>query len=127
MHGKYTISGMNFHAFHGSLEVEKELGLVFMVDASLFFDLTPKDASEVAVGKIRGAEVYELTRSVMMGTKFTSRMALALKIAQEMLARFQEATEVHINIRRHHLFIPGNVDAIDVEVQCKREDFGASA
>lgn len=127
MQGKYTIKGMNFHGFHGSLEVERELGLVFMVDVSLFFDLKPEDASQNAVSKMKGADVYELTKSLMMGTKFNSRMSLSLMIARELLAKYEEATEVHVTIRRHHLFIPGNVDAIDAEVKCKRGDFPPAA
>ncbi|MDL2264672.1 dihydroneopterin aldolase [Synergistaceae bacterium OttesenSCG-928-I11] len=127
MLGKYTIRGMHFHAFHGSLEVERELGLVFIVDVTLFFPLSPEDASQSAVSKIKGADVYETAKGVMMGTKFKSRVSLALRIAREMLARFEKASEVHVKITRKHFFIPGDVEAIEAEVQCTREDFPVDA
>ncbi len=123
MQGKYTIKGMHFHAFHGSLEVERELGLVFNVDATLFFPLLPEDASESAVSKIRGADVYETTKGVMMGTKFKSRVGLALRIAHELFLRFGKVSEVQVKIMRKQIFVPGDVEEIEAEVQCKREDF----
>jgi dihydroneopterin aldolase len=124
MLGKYTMKGMHFHAFHGALEVERELGLLFIVDVTLFFPLSPEDASQSAAGKIKGADVYETAKDVMMGTKFKSRVSLALQIAREMLARFEKVNEVHLKITRKHFFIPGDVETIEAEVQCRREDFG---
>jgi dihydroneopterin aldolase len=126
MLGKYTMKGMHFHAFHGALEVERELGLLFIVDVTLFFPLSPEDASQSAVGKIKGADVYDTVKSVMMGTKFNSRISLALRTAREMLARFDKVSEVHLKITRKHFLIPGDVEMIDAEVQCKREDFAGS-
>lgn len=127
MQGKFTIRGMHFHAFHGSLEVERELGLVFVVDVTLFFPLSQEDASEAAVSKIQGEVVYEVAKSVMMGTKFKSRVSLALRIAREMFGRFDEADEVYVKVTRKHIFIPSDVEAIEAEVQCKREDFSPNA
>ena len=71
MNGKYTVKGMNFHAFHGFLEVERELGQVFCVDVTLTLPLKKEDASPSAMHKIRKADVYEVTKGVVMETKYT--------------------------------------------------------
>ncbi len=125
MQGKCTIRGMHFHAFHGSLELERELGLVFIVDVALFFPLSLEDASQSTVNPIESADIYETTKGVMMGTKFKSRTSLALRIAREMLTRFGEVSQVHVKVACKHFFI-GDVEAIEAEVQCTREDFPAS-
>ena len=122
MNGKFTIRGMNFHAFHGFLEVERELGQVFSIDVILSFPLKSEDASPSAVHKIRGAEVYDLTRGVVMGTKYTSHFSLAIAIARIMLKNFEITTEAKVIIGRKQLFIPGNVDQVLAEVTCDRGD-----
>ena len=122
MNGKYTIKGMNFHAFHGFLEVERELGQVFSIDVALSFPLKKEEASPSAVHKVRGAEVYDLTRGVVMGTKYTSHLSLAIAIAHIMLKNFDIVTEVTVVVGRRQLFIPGNVDEVLAEVTCNRGD-----
>ena len=122
MNGKYIIKGMNFHAFHGFLEVERELGQVFSIDVTLSFPLRNEDASPSAVHKIRGAEVYDLTRGVVMGTKYTSHLSLAIAIAHIMLKNFEIATEATVVVGRRQLFIAGNVDEVLAEVTCDRGD-----
>ncbi len=124
MQGKYTIKGMHFHAFHGSLELERELGLVFIVDVTLFFPLLPEDASQSTANQIESADIYETTKGVMMGTKFKSRTSLALRIAHEMFSRFEKVGQIHVKVACKHFFI-GDVEAIEAEVQCTREDFSA--
>lgn len=123
MKGSTAVKGMTFHAFHGSLEVERELGQVFSVDVILGFDLSPKDASESTEQQVRGVAVYDLTKNVMMGTRFKSHVSLALRLAQEMFQNFKTITDVRIAIGRRQLFIAGDVREIVAEVDCKREDF----
>lgn len=123
MQGKYTIKGMHFHAFHGTLEVERELGLVFSVDVSLLFELHAADVSEDAAALIKGADVYDLTKGLMMGTKYKSRTNLAVRIARELLAKYGHVQEAHVVVSKRHVFIAGDVDFIMAEVFCKREDF----
>lgn len=123
MNGKYTVKGMNFHAFHGFLEVERELGQVFCVDVTLTLPLKKEDASPSAMHKIRGADVYEVTKGVVMGTKYTSHLSLAMAIAKAALERFDVAIEATVVVARTQLFIAGNVDKILAEVTCGRNDF----
>jgi dihydroneopterin aldolase len=105
------------------MEVERELGQVFSVDVGLGFDLTPEDASPSVNPEVRGSDVYEVTKNIMMGTKFTAHISLALTIAKEMFDRFKQVNEVDITIGRRQLFIAGDVREILAEVKCSREDF----
>jgi dihydroneopterin aldolase len=123
MRGIYSVKGMSFHAFHGHLEVERELGQVFLVDVILGFDLTPDSESPAAESNLRGGEIYELTKNVIMGTKFRSHASLALRLAHEMLSSHKDVTDARVVIERRHLFIPGDVRSIEAEVFCTREDF----
>lgn len=123
MVGKYTIKGMRFHAFHGSNVVEREFGIGFNVNATVIYPLTAEDDSEKAESKVKGAEIYEIIKDVMMNTKYNSRTSLGLEISKRLFVQFREAEEIGIMITRSTIFIPGSIDSIDTEVWCKRTDF----
>jgi FolB domain len=127
MRGKYSVKGMKFHAFHGALEVERELGQVFSVDVDLGIDLGAAEASEGAEPLVRGGDVYEVTKGVVMGSRFKSHVNLAMRIAGELLRRFESAADATVVVGRRQLFIPGEVDMILAEVHCTRDDLKAKA
>ncbi|MDR1886235.1 MAG: dihydroneopterin aldolase [Synergistaceae bacterium] len=118
---------MSFHAFHGVMEVERELGQVFLVDVRLGVELNSDSASPVNETNFRGGEIYDLTKNVMMGTKYRSHTGLALRIAQDILSHIKEVTDVTVSLERRHLFIAGDVQSIVVEVGCTREEFEKKA
>lgn len=122
MQGKYTVKGMGFHAFHGSLEIERELGSVYYVDVMLSLDLTADDDSQKAVGKIQGADVYDITKSLVMGTKFNSTMSLALHISRELLRKYLFVAETTVKVTSKHLYIAGEVESVIAEASSTRKD-----
>jgi dihydroneopterin aldolase len=123
MKGIHYVKGMSFHAFHGVLEVERELGQVFLVDATVEFVISPEDESPKAEPVVRDADVYEIARNVMTETKYRSITSLAGKIAHDLIAEYGNATYATVAIMRKQLFIPGNVDYSVSEVSYTREDF----
>jgi dihydroneopterin aldolase len=125
MKGIHAVMGMNFHAFHGILEVERELGQVFSVDAIVEFDMAPGDDSPKSEPTVKDADVYEITRNVMMETKYKSIASLAGKIARNLLAECAKATNVTVSIKRKQIFISGSADYTVAEVSCSRKDFEA--
>jgi dihydroneopterin aldolase len=127
MKGIHAVMGMSFHAFHGVLEVERELGQVFSVDAIVEFEMAPGDDSPKAEPMIKDADVYEITRNVILETKYKSITGLAGKIAHDLIAEYSKASNVTVSIKRKQIFTSGNVDYAVAEVSCGRGDFGESA
>lgn len=123
MRGTYSVKGMSFHAFHGVMEVERELGQVFSVDVVLGIEMKPENSGSGFEPSIRGGDIYELTKNVMMGTKFKSHLSLALKIAHVLIEHYDNVTDASVLIERRHLFIAGDVRSIEAEVTCTREDY----
>lgn len=120
---RHAVKGMSFHAFHGVLEVERELGQVFSVDVTVEFDVSFNDGDPRAEPMIRDADVYEVTRNVITETKYRDIANLAGKIARNIFANYPKVTKTEVSIKKKQLFIPGNVDSVVVEVECGREDF----
>lgn len=123
MLGKYIIKGMRFHAFHGSNFVERELGIGFSVDVSILYPLSHADDTPDVHSKIKGAEIYDIVKDVMMNTKYSSRTSLCIEMAKRLYVQFRDANEIGIKITRTTIFIPGSIDSIDTEVWSKRTDF----
>jgi dihydroneopterin aldolase len=127
MKGKHTVNGMSFHAFHGVLEVERELGQVFSVDAVLDFEMDQNDTLPKAEPVVKDADVYEITRNVMTETKYRSITSLAGKIAHDILTNYPRVDNATVSIAKRQLFIPGNVEKVVEEVSYSRKDLDSKA
>jgi dihydroneopterin aldolase len=114
---------MSFHAFHGILEVERELGQVFSVDVTVEFDGGPPDVDPWAEPFVRDADIYEISRNVVMETKYRSVISLASKIARDLMSEYAKASSATVSVMRKQLFIPGSVNASVAEVSYTRADF----
>jgi dihydroneopterin aldolase len=113
---------MSFHAFHGVLEVERELGQIFSGDVTVEFDGDPSDVNPNAEPFVRDADVFEISRNVVMETKYRSIISLAAKIAHDVMAEYVKAASATVSVTRKQLFIPGSVDSSVAEVSCSRAD-----
>jgi dihydroneopterin aldolase len=119
-----TLKGIHFHAFHGGLEVERELGQVLELDVSLGYDFDPKDVGDRrdVPPDLPYARVYEEIQHVVMGTKFKAMEGLALTIAKRLFSVFPVLRLVTVIVRRKQLFIPGDIRSADVEITVDRDD-----
>jgi dihydroneopterin aldolase len=119
---KHVVKGMSFHAFHGGLEVERELGQVFSVDVTVEFDDEPSDVNPSAEPLLRDADVFEICRNVMMETKYRSIISLAAKITRDVMMEYANAANATVSVTRKQLFIPGNAENSVAEVSYNRAD-----
>ena len=121
----HTVKGMSFHAFHGVSEVERELGQVYFADAAIEFEQEAAAISQKTEPMIRDADVFEITRTIMMENKFRSIADLAGTIARTLMDKYDKTLSTTICITRRQLFIPGNVDSSVTEVKYSRSDIAA--
>ena len=117
-----TLKGMHFHAFHGALEVERELGQVLEIDLSLAYDVQVSRMTSETQPQVLDATVFEQVQKVVMSTKYKALEGLALEIARRVLQVFEPVQLSTVVIRRKQLFIPGDIRSADVELTVDRED-----
>jgi dihydroneopterin aldolase len=113
---------MSFHAFHGILEVERELGQIFSVDVTVEFDGDSSDVNPNAEPFVRDADIFEISRNVVMETKYRSIISLAAKIAHDVMTEYARAASATVSVKRKQLFIPGSVENSVAEVSYSRAD-----
>jgi dihydroneopterin aldolase len=124
---KHAVKGMSFHAFHGVLEVERELGQVFLVDVTVEFDGDPSDVDSRSEPFVRDADIYEISRNVIMETKYRSIVSLAAKIARDVMTEYAKAAGATVSVTRKQLFIPGSVESSVTEVSYSRADLDSAS
>ena len=123
MQGTTSVNGMSFHAFHGDMEVERELGQVFSVDISVAFEMAASDLSPSSEEAVKGAGIYDVAKEVILGTRYQSITKLGMRIAKELFTHFKSATEIEVCISRRPLFVAGDVKEMVADVYCERGDF----
>ena len=122
MLGNFCVEGMHFHAFHGDLEVERELGQVFSIDISLSYESTKQCMDQSSSSSLRGADIYDHIKSIVMGTRYKSLDGLALTIAKNIFEMSAVVQAIEVTISRRQLFIAGDVESIVVGVAVERQD-----
>ena len=116
-----VVEGMRFHAFHGSMEVERELGQV--LDISVSFSYHAKPGEEDLPEKIFPYQkAYEIVQNMVMNTKFRTAEALAFAISKNLLKGCPAGEFVQTTVKRGQLYVPGVLDHVGVTVEVCRED-----
>jgi len=118
---KVILKGMIFHAYHGVLAAEKELGQRFIVDLELSVNLKPAGDNDDLRLTINYAEVYELVKEVMLEDKYDLIETVGEKIAKAALAKDDRIQEIKVLIKKPEVPIPGILDYAAIEIVRGRE------
>ena len=71
---------------------------------------------------LRGADIYDHIKSIVMGTRYKSLDGLALTIAKNIFEMSAVVQAIEVTISRRQLFIAGDVESIVVGVAVERQD-----
>ncbi|MCF7935227.1 MAG: dihydroneopterin aldolase [Synergistales bacterium] len=121
MRNVLRLRGMQFHAFHGSLEVERELGQVLDLSLEVSYDL-PVEQLDDPDAAPNYAAVYELTKEVVMNTKFYTMEALGFAIARRLFRKHRQLETVTATLSRGQLYVPGVLSDAEVALTVSRAD-----
>lgn len=117
---KIILKGLIFYAYHGVLDEEKRLGQKFIIDIELKCDLTKAGLSDDVNDTINYAEVYNLVKEIVEVNKFNLIEKLADVCAQEILAKFTDAEEVIIKVKKPQAPVEGLFSYFATEIRRKR-------
>jgi dihydroneopterin aldolase len=120
-----SLNGMHFHAFHGALEVERELGQVLEIDLSLAYVVQVSRMTSETQPQVLYATVFEQVQKVVMSTKYKALEGLALEIARRVLQVFDRPA-CHGGDPSQAALHSGDIRSADVELTVDREDLSDS-
>lgn len=118
---KIYLEGMDFYGYHGVLPAEQQIGQRFLVDLTLKTDLRPAGRSDDLNQTVNYAEVYNLVRAVVEQERYALIEALAERIADIVLEKFQ-VQQVKVRVHKPQAPIPGVIRNVAVEIMRKHAE-----
>ncbi len=97
---RIKIEGMEFRGRHGCKAAERELGQPFVVDVSMYFDVSPAGKSDDIHKTVNYANVFESVRSIVEGEPVALIEALAEHIGEELFAKFELIQKLRIVVHK---------------------------
>ena len=114
---RITLSGVTAVGYHGVLDFERRDGQPFVVDAVLYLDFTRAAGSDDVQDTAHYGEVAERIRGWITGEPLNLIEALAVRIAEDVLASFPVSA---VDITVHKPQAPVGVEFGDVSVTVHR-------
>jgi len=114
-----TLNEMEFHAFHGCLSHEKELGNTFRVTLSISIDTARAGITDNLADTLNYQKVYDAVKHEM---DIASNLIehVAQRIADAVLGQFREIDEIKLFLSKKNPPLGGKVESVSIEIHKKR-------
>jgi len=116
-----TLQGMQFYGYHGVLPEENRLGQRFLVDVTMWLDLSEAGRSDRLEDTINYAEVYERVRAIAEGEPVRLIETLAERVASALLQTYTRITEISIRVTKPHPPFGAHFDGVSVQIHRRRD------
>jgi 7,8-dihydroneopterin aldolase/epimerase/oxygenase len=111
-----SITGMEFHAFHGCFKEEQVIGNTFIVDVSLETDTSLAEKSDVLKQTVNYAVVYSIVKNEMeINSKLIEHVGR--RILNSILASFPQVVSIELRVAKLNPPIGGRVDRVSVTLK----------
>ena len=111
-----------FYGYHGVRSEEQSVGGKFEADVDIYTDFTEAAENDSLAKTIDYHKVYSFMYHLALEQKYYLIEALANKIADEMLKKFERIDKVVVRIRKNNPPLGGVVDCVEVEVEKNRNE-----
>lgn len=111
-----------FYAYHGVLSEEQSVGGKFEADVDIYTDFSEAAIKDSLKQTINYDKVYKFMYQLALEQKYYLIESLAMKIANELLNKFEAIDKVAVRVRKHNPPLGGVVDFVEAEVIKDRKD-----
>ena len=116
------INGLSLHAYHGVMEHEAKVGQTFKLDVVLHIDLTEASRSDKVADTASYDEVADIVSRAFCASRYKLVEAAAGAVADALLARFLQVSELRITVHKLHAPIAATFDDVGVSIVRSRQD-----
>lgn len=117
-----SIRKATFYGYHGVRSEEQSVGGKFEADVDIYTDFTEAAEKDSLSKTIDYHQVYSFMYHLALEQKYYLIEALATKIADEMLKKFERISKIVVKIRKNNPPLGGVVDCVEVEVIKERKE-----
>ncbi len=111
-----------FYAYHGVLSEEQSVGGRFEADVDIYTDFSEAAKKDSLKQTINYDKVYKFMYQLALEQKYYLIESLAMKIASELLKKFEAIEKVAVRVRKNNPPLGGVVDYVEAEVIKGRND-----
>ena len=122
MQNVIRIKGATFYGYHGVRSEEQSVGGKFEADIDIFTDFSEAAGKDDLHKTVDYFEVYSFMNNLAISQKYYLIEALAMKIADELLNKFQRINKIAIRVRKNNPPLGGVADCVEVEVVKDRSE-----
>ena len=116
---KITLENMEFHAFHGCMEHEQQLGNTFIVSVCMELDTSLAGATDELVHTLNYQLVYDVVKTQMdIPSKLIEHVGQ--RILDVILNGFPQIQELRVLLSKMNPPLGGKVDRVTIELTKKR-------
>lgn len=120
MMDKIYLNQMKFYGYHGVFPEETRLGQRFNVDLVVELDLQQAGEKDDLSFSIDYSKLYNLCREIVEGEPLNLVEAVADRIANETLVRFEQVVACTVKVTKPDPPIPGHYESVAVEITRSR-------
>ena len=116
---KITLQNMEFHAYHGCLSHEKELGNTFILNLTIKIDTKAAAQSDNLLDALNYQEVYDVVKEQM---EIPSNLIehVAQRIVDTVLKNFKQVYGVKLQLSKLNPPLGAKVGAVTIKINKKR-------
>lgn len=114
------VNGIKVYGYHGAIQAEREIGQYFIIDVSLFVDLTSASKTDVLNETINYAEVYQLIETDVKNNPVNLIEHVAGRVIEKLFDTYDKINEIKLTVTKPSPPIDGHYDNVSVTLHRKR-------
>ena len=116
------IKNATFYGYHGVSNEEQYVGGKFEADIDIYTDFSEAAKVDDLTKTVDYYQIYSFLNQFTVKQKYFLIEALAVEIADELLAKFERIEKVAVRVRKNNPPLGGVVDCVEAEVVKERND-----
>lgn len=114
------LENMEFHAFHGCMEHEKNIGNTFLVSIKIKIDTTQAGVSDNLEDTLNYQLIYDVIRTQM---EIRSNLIehLARRIIDAVMERFDQINSIKLKLTKLNPPLGAKVESVSIKLESKRK------
>ena len=114
------VTGLALHAYHGVMQHEAKVGQTFKLDLVLAIDLSAASRSDKIAHTVSYDQIVDMVCKTFCEKRYRLVEAAAGAVAEAVLARFAQISNVRITVHKPHAPVAATFDDIGVTIERSR-------
>lgn len=117
---KIEIKGLQFHAYHGVMNEEKQIGGKFEVDLEYYYDAINAINTDNLNYAINYKQILYEIAEFMNGESYNLIETIAYQLVSTLMEKYKDAIKMTIKVRKYNIPYKGTINYVETEQTLER-------